>query len=216
MTTSDANAPGRPSTTRSRPAGTSDRRATIPGSPAGRWSPAPRSTAEARSRVRRRPGGRRGRRAGRPRAAAQGARKPASLATIDENGRRAFLEGAAEEWQRANGRAPTEEELRRILARYPGDLMAGRESARSRRGSPGRRQFEGTLRRRSQVLVVTHSRQVGRAAYDGKRRGRGLGQRRGAGDDGSPPATTRGFLFADLRDYTRYVETHGDEAAARS
>ena len=28
------------------------------------------------------------------------------------------------------------------------------------------------------------------------------------------PATTRGFLFADLRDYTRYVETHGDEAAA--
>jgi eukaryotic-like serine/threonine-protein kinase len=28
------------------------------------------------------------------------------------------------------------------------------------------------------------------------------------------PATTRGFLFADLRDYTRYAETHGDEAAA--
>src|SRR5918999_1582873 len=25
---------------------------------------------------------------------------------------------------------------------------------------------------------------------------------------------TNGFLFADLRDYTRYVETHGDEAAA--
>lgn len=28
------------------------------------------------------------------------------------------------------------------------------------------------------------------------------------------PTTTRGFLFADLRDYTRYAETHGDEAAA--
>lgn len=27
--------------------------------------------------------------------------------------------------------------------------------------------------------------------------------------------TTRAFLFADLRDYTRYVETHGDAAAAR-
>ena len=28
------------------------------------------------------------------------------------------------------------------------------------------------------------------------------------------PATTQGFLFADLRDYTRYAETHGDDAAA--
>src|SRR6266508_4993084 len=28
------------------------------------------------------------------------------------------------------------------------------------------------------------------------------------------PATTQGFLFADLRDYTHFVETHGDEAAA--
>jgi len=25
---------------------------------------------------------------------------------------------------------------------------------------------------------------------------------------------TNGFLFADLRDYTRYVESHGDQAAA--
>ena len=25
---------------------------------------------------------------------------------------------------------------------------------------------------------------------------------------------TNGFLFADLRDYTRYVESHGDSAAA--
>jgi hypothetical protein len=25
---------------------------------------------------------------------------------------------------------------------------------------------------------------------------------------------TNGFLFADLRDYTRYVESHGDRAAA--
>jgi hypothetical protein len=45
-------------------------------------------------------------------------RKAAHLATIDENGRRAFLEGAAEEWQRANGRPPTRDELRRMLARY--------------------------------------------------------------------------------------------------
>jgi class 3 adenylate cyclase len=28
------------------------------------------------------------------------------------------------------------------------------------------------------------------------------------------PARTNGFLFADLRDYTRYVEAHGDRAAA--
>jgi outer membrane protein assembly factor BamB/class 3 adenylate cyclase len=28
------------------------------------------------------------------------------------------------------------------------------------------------------------------------------------------PASTRGFLFADLRDYTQFVETHGDDAAA--
>jgi class 3 adenylate cyclase len=27
-------------------------------------------------------------------------------------------------------------------------------------------------------------------------------------------ATTKGFLFADLRDYTHFVETHGDDAAA--
>ena len=29
------------------------------------------------------------------------------------------------------------------------------------------------------------------------------------------PATTRAFLFSDLRDYTTFVETHGDAAAAR-
>lgn len=29
-----------------------------------------------------------------------------------------------------------------------------------------------------------------------------------------PPSRTNGFLFADLRDYTRYVESHGDRAAA--
>ena len=28
------------------------------------------------------------------------------------------------------------------------------------------------------------------------------------------PTVTHGFLFADLRDYTKYVETHGDHAAA--
>src|SRR5437870_10401476 len=32
-------------------------------------------------------------------------------------------------------------------------------------------------------------------------------------DAGEPPRT-RGFLFADLRDYTAYVERHGDVAAA--
>lgn len=34
---------------------------------------------------------------------------------------------------------------------------------------------------------------------------------RGSADS---PALTRGFLFADLRDYTAYVERHGDQAAA--
>ncbi len=29
-----------------------------------------------------------------------------------------------------------------------------------------------------------------------------------------PASQTRGFLFADLRDYTRFVESHGDQAAA--
>ena len=43
------------------------------------------------------------------------------VAEINEKARRAFLEGAAEEWQRANGRPPTDDELRRILARYPGN-----------------------------------------------------------------------------------------------
>ena len=40
---------------------------------------------------------------------------------IDQKARRAFLEGAAEKWQRANGRPRIEDELRRILVRYPGD-----------------------------------------------------------------------------------------------
>ena len=31
---------------------------------------------------------------------------------------------------------------------------------------------------------------------------------------GPGPSQTRGFLFADLRDYTRFVESHGDQAAA--
>lgn len=44
-------------------------------------------------------------------------------AEINQKARRAFLEGAAEEWQRANGRRPTEEELGQVLARYPGDPM---------------------------------------------------------------------------------------------
>jgi class 3 adenylate cyclase len=35
-----------------------------------------------------------------------------------------------------------------------------------------------------------------------------------AGAARAASAGTRGFLFADLRDYTRYVDTHGDRAAA--
>jgi class 3 adenylate cyclase len=34
------------------------------------------------------------------------------------------------------------------------------------------------------------------------------------GTDGPAPALTRGFLFADLRGYTAYVDEHGDHAAA--
>jgi hypothetical protein len=44
------------------------------------------------------------------------------LAEINEGARRAFFEGAAEEWTRANGRSPTSEELDRLLRPYPGDL----------------------------------------------------------------------------------------------
>ena len=44
-------------------------------------------------------------------------------AGINERARRAFLEGAAEAWTRANGRPPTHEELERLLRRYPGDPM---------------------------------------------------------------------------------------------
>ena len=42
----------------------------------------------------------------------------------------------------------------------------------------------------------------------------------GAGDeaalrpDAPVPTVTHGFLFADLRGYTRYVDSHGDHAAA--
>jgi hypothetical protein len=52
--------------------------------------------------------------------------REARYAEINERARRAFREGAAEEWQRANGRPPTEDELRRILARYAGDPMRTR------------------------------------------------------------------------------------------
>jgi hypothetical protein len=40
---------------------------------------------------------------------------------IDENGRRAFLEGATAEWRPTYGRPPTDEELRTMLGRYPGE-----------------------------------------------------------------------------------------------
>jgi hypothetical protein len=45
------------------------------------------------------------------------------FAEINEHARRSFLEGAAEEWARANGRAPAPDELDRLLRRYPGDPM---------------------------------------------------------------------------------------------
>ena len=53
-------------------------------------------------------------------------------AEINEEARRAFLEGASEEWQRANGRPPNEDELRRILERYPGDPIIGGDVRRDR------------------------------------------------------------------------------------
>jgi hypothetical protein len=43
------------------------------------------------------------------------------LTEINQRARREFLVGATEEWQRANRRPPTPEELDRLLARYPGD-----------------------------------------------------------------------------------------------
>ena len=64
------------------------------------------------------------------------------FAGIDERACRAYLEGAAEEWQLATGRSPTEDELRRILARYPGDPMLPTEETTPRAGTgqaPGRR-----------------------------------------------------------------------------
>jgi hypothetical protein len=41
---------------------------------------------------------------------------------LNETLRRAFIEGAEKESQRELGRPLTADELRRILARYPGDL----------------------------------------------------------------------------------------------
>jgi hypothetical protein len=49
---------------------------------------------------------------------------------LNEQARRAFLESATKEWYRANGRPPTEVELRRLLARYPGDPMIRRDVRR--------------------------------------------------------------------------------------
>jgi len=60
------------------------------------------------------------------------AARPCRSVEINEKARRAFLEGAAEEWSRANGRPPTEGELRRILARYPGDPMVRGDVRRDR------------------------------------------------------------------------------------
>jgi hypothetical protein len=45
------------------------------------------------------------------------------FAELNERARRAFLEGAAEEWTRMHGRPPTVDELDRLLRRYPGDPM---------------------------------------------------------------------------------------------
>lgn len=45
------------------------------------------------------------------------------FAELNERARRAFLEGAAEEWRQRLGRGPTAEELDRLLLRYPGDPM---------------------------------------------------------------------------------------------
>lgn len=50
------------------------------------------------------------------------------IAEINERARRAFLEGAAQEWARRNGRPLTREELDRLLRRYPGDPMVTREA----------------------------------------------------------------------------------------
>ena len=40
---------------------------------------------------------------------------------LERRARRAFLDGAEEESQRAMGRGLTHEELKRVLRRYPGD-----------------------------------------------------------------------------------------------
>lgn len=53
------------------------------------------------------------------------------FAEINERARRAFLEGAAEEWTRTNERPPTREELERLLRRYPGDPMVNRGPRRN-------------------------------------------------------------------------------------
>jgi len=45
------------------------------------------------------------------------------FAEINQRARRGFLVEATEEWQRANGRPLTPEELDRLLLRYPGDPL---------------------------------------------------------------------------------------------
>jgi len=56
----------------------------------------------------------------------EGLRQPIERASrhreLNRKLRRAFLEGAEERSQRELGRGLTADELRRILARYPGDL----------------------------------------------------------------------------------------------
>jgi hypothetical protein len=42
---------------------------------------------------------------------------------LNRKARLAFVQGASEQWQRVNGRPPSEEELNRIIKRYPGDPM---------------------------------------------------------------------------------------------
>lgn len=43
---------------------------------------------------------------------------------LNERLRAAFLAGAEEEWRNRNGRAMTDEQLARVLPRYPGDVLA--------------------------------------------------------------------------------------------
>jgi hypothetical protein len=45
-------------------------------------------------------------------------------ARLNQRLRRAFVEGAEEDWRRRLGRGLTAEELERVLRRYPGDVGA--------------------------------------------------------------------------------------------